>query len=91
MKLLWQEVREIVTDSVYTHTFITGGGETIYQLKQDLLSLKKDKYFMMLSAKKKIKELKYEHNRLGSQLKILPMEKQGTTCMSWCLFKAFLQ
>ena len=55
------------------------GSDSIYDLKQNLLSLKKEKYSTMLTVKNKIKELKFERKQLESQLTVSPMEKQGTS------------
>ena len=62
----------------------TGSG--IYELKQDLLSLKKEKYSTLLTVKEKIKQLKFEHRQLESHCIV---EKYGTplyihsTVVSW--------
>ena len=59
----------------YNYSF--PGSDSIYDLKQDLLSLTKEKYSTMLTVKKKLKELKFEKKQLESTTS--PKEKQGTT------------
>ena len=60
------------------------GSDSIYDLKQDLLSLTKEKYSTMLTVKKKIEELKFESKKL--ERTVSPMEKQGILPTVICFF-----
>ena len=60
------------------------GSSSIYDLKQDLLSLTKEKYSTMLTVMKKIKELKFESKQLENTGPN-SMEKQGIyTTYNYC-------